>query len=220
MWNERASEATPPNRRRGPLFGVALLLCLPLSAQNILVNSGGPATGNFTADTGCNGGAAWGPAQQPSMAALADVYQTLRYGPNFTCSYPVASAGLYAVTILLLEPNKTAIGQRVFTITINGQQTAPLDLFALTGGQMIAYEVDAGWIVADSLITVSFRASVGNAVVSAIMIRGGSQPIIASTHPCSSEDTSWWLCSLQTKGWCAPVTFASALLAYRRDKLN
>ena len=83
----------------------------------ICINAGGPDT--FLSDgvsTDCfadeffSGGTVFTDATMP--------LPTLRYG-NFTYSIPT-SQGMQTVTIDFVEPNKTAIGQRAFTVTING----------------------------------------------------------------------------------------------------
>jgi hypothetical protein len=171
---------------------VFVVSALPLAAQAtfpLLINAGGPAVGNFLADQ-CLNGAVWTPANDPAMGTMTDVYQTLRYGTAMSCTIPVASNGVYSVALLMLEPNKTGPNQRVFSVTVNGQTTGPLDLFAMTGGKLIPYEVDFLMFAPERQITISFRASVGNAVVSAIIVRGGGNPgpaAIASTWAVWSE---------------------------------
>ncbi len=171
-----------------------VFLCLPLGAQTfpLLINAGGPAVvtpqGSFLADQFLNG-SVWTPANDPAMGTMPDVYQTLSYGVTMICNIPVSANGLYSVALLMLEPNKTGPGQRVFTVTINGDTKGPLDLFALTGGKLIPYEVDYLFFEVERQITITFRASVGNAVVSAIIIRGGGTPV-ATTARLSSLSPS------------------------------
>ena len=145
-----------------------LLISLPLAAQSI--NCGGPAVGTYVADQLFSGGAVWTAANDPAMGMQTGPYQTLRYGTSFSYTIPVPTPGMTAVSVLLMEPNKTGPGQRLFTITVNGHTSAPLDLFALTGGKLIPYEYDTALFVAQSQVTISFNAIVGNAVVSAIVM--------------------------------------------------
>ncbi len=126
-------------------------------------------SGSYLTDQFFSGGAVWGPSNDPAMGTQSGVYQTLRYGTSFSYTIPLASQGLTSVSVLLMEPNKTGPGQRVFTVTVNGHQSPPLDLFALTGGKLVPYEVDF-LFVAVGQVTVSLNASIGNAVVSAIVV--------------------------------------------------
>jgi hypothetical protein len=210
--SERSGEVCkvrlPSNR--GTLFGVSLLFCSTILAQAtfpLLINAGGPAIGAYTADQFFSGGTTWGPSNDPAMGMQTDAYQTLRYAPSFTYTIPVTSGGLYSVSLLMLEPNKTGAGQRVFTATVNGQQSAAIDLFALTGGQLIPYEVDFVLFEIEKQITISFRASVGNALVSAIIIRGGGQPITAFLALLASVPwMSDWFTDTSQPILCVPVT--------------
>lgn len=156
------------------LFATAICFC---NAQSI--NCGGPATGTYLADQFFAGGVSWSPVNQPSMGTQTGVYQTLRFsaqpGQPFTYTFPV-TAGVTAVSVLLMEPSKTGPGQRIFTVTINGWVSAPIDLYALTGGIFLPYEVDSPLFVASNHVTVTFTPlpqsslAPSNAVCSAITV--------------------------------------------------
>ncbi len=96
-------------------------------------------------------------------------YATLRYGRAFSYDVPLTN-GLYLVLIGFIEPDETGPGQRVFTVTVNGQASSAIDLFALTGGDNLMYGrsfvalVGAGWL------HLVFDGGSGNAVVSTISI--------------------------------------------------
>ncbi len=151
-----------------------LLWASCVSAQTIYLNAGGPAvsgimTPAYQADQYFSGGAIWNEASPgydpPGTGALA----TLRYGPVFSYDIPVHS-GFYLVTFHMSEPNKTGPGQRLFTITANGVQSDPLDVFALAGGAKIPYSLSLLTMVGNGHLRITFAASLGNAMVSAMEI--------------------------------------------------
>lgn len=154
-----------------------LTLSLALCGQT-LVNSGGPAVNGFSADFGYSGGSSWGPSNQASLgtADLPDIYRTLRYSTNnsgFSYDF-IEPVGQCDLTLHLLEPNKTGPGQRVFAVTANGNQTGPLDVFALAGGAMKPYStmVPGIWVL-DGHLRIQFTPlnGKGNAIVSGIEVR-------------------------------------------------
>lgn len=148
-----------------------LLFSLALCGQT-LINSGGPAVSGYLADFGFSGGATWGPANQASMGTLPGIYQTLRYSTsNSGFSYDlIEPVGQCDVTLDFLEPNKTAAGQRLFNVVVNGNQTGPLDVFALAGGALKPYQVILGAWVLDGHLRLQFTPlnGKGNAIVSGI----------------------------------------------------
>ena len=93
---------------------------------------------------------------------------TLRYGTSFSYTLPTR-AGMYALKLGWIDANKIAVGQRVFTVSVNGQASAPIDLYALYGnsyGEMTV-PVLATW----GRIAITFAASAGNAIISTIEAR-------------------------------------------------
>ena len=150
-----------------------LLLFAGLSfGQIIKVNAGGPAIDGYT-DSGC-GGSKWGPSNDPVMGTLTGVWQTLRYGTSFTCSYTIPN-GFYFVILGLLEPNATAAGKRVFTVSVGGYTSSPFDLYAVTGTRVpytTRMPIDPMFpaLVTNGTLSIQFKASVGNAVVSFIEV--------------------------------------------------
>lgn len=92
------------------------------AAQSLTLDAGAPGDQYYSA-----GSVAYTiPAGAPPGLA------TLRYGPSFTYAIPLAN-GSYTVALTFVEPNKTAAGQRVFTVTENGQTSPPLDVFMMAG---------------------------------------------------------------------------------------
>ncbi len=145
---------------------VLFLFALSLQAQSF--NVGGPAVDGYAADSGC-GGTVWSPANDPAMATMTGIYQTLRYAPSFSCSFSVPN-GFYLVSLALLEPNKTAVGARRFSVSVNGLVTQTLDLFALTGLRK-PWPLTVPALVTNGTIKLQLSATIGNAVLSGVSIQ-------------------------------------------------
>lgn len=147
-------------------FILALLLSGGL-ASGICINAGGPDTGDCGPDQYFTGGAVWGAAQQSGL-----VLSALRYGLSgaaFSYSIPVAP-DFYDVTLTFVEPNKNAPKQRLFTVTLNGQASDTLDVFAVAGTNT-ALRVGYIAIANTGLIRLEFKATVGNPMISRIEIK-------------------------------------------------
>lgn len=134
-----------------------------------MINSGGPAVDGFVADTGFSGGILWTHTSAGYVELGPGVWHDLRFDPAFSYTIPLVN-GSYKVLFYLMEPNKTGTGQRRFTITINGQVSPVFDLFQLAGLRQ-QYKYSMGAFVGNGVLRIDFRATVGNAVVSAIEIR-------------------------------------------------
>jgi FtsP/CotA-like multicopper oxidase with cupredoxin domain len=114
----------------------------------VKINAGGPAVAPFVADVDFTGGATINHANtinlngQPNPAPAA-VYQTARVaatagaGTTFSYTIPGFTAGSsHTVRLHFCETFWTAIGQRVFNVSINGTQVLPnFDVFKTAGGQ-------------------------------------------------------------------------------------
>ncbi len=139
------------------------------------INAGGGATNVCGADQFFAGGAAWGPDQQAGLAL-----ETLRYGVNgaaFSYNIPVAP-GAYQVKLSFVEPNKTAAGQRLFTVSVNGQQSPVLDVFSLAGGQQQVYVVNYFAMASVGFIQLDFKPVMGGATPGAKAVPVGN-PIVS-----------------------------------------
>jgi hypothetical protein len=118
----------------------------------------------YQADTFFDGGTAW---LDPTMGT--GIWGTLRYAPFFTYDIPVPN-GFYSLRFELLEPNKTGSNQRVFTISVNGTTSDTIDIFAMTGGINLHTSLNMMSQVGNGHLRITFLASLGNAVVTAIEI--------------------------------------------------
>lgn len=146
-----------------------LLLAGVASAQILSIACGSPVpVGVYAADEYFSGGTA-----RPKDTTIGTgIYQTNRYSNGTTAfSYHIPMpAGTYNIVLNLNDPTSTAAGQRVFTVTVNGNKSAPIDIFAAVGARSPysspIYIADAG----AGFIDITFQSTKGNATVSGIQI--------------------------------------------------
>ncbi len=113
------------------------------------IDAGGPATGNYTADSGFSGGSAYNAGNIPiDTSAVTDlgltpapqaVYQTERYGNFYYALGNLNPGAAYTVRLDFSENYVTAADQRLFNVAINN--TAVLtnfDIYKTAGGQFKA----------------------------------------------------------------------------------
>jgi hypothetical protein len=157
---------------------IVLLVAAAHSATVVRMACGGPggtdaANNVWTADSGTGGGAVWTVANQPALASQPIPYRSLCYsfGTSSFSRTLTVPAGNYSVTLKMLEPNKTAAGQRVFGATINGVPVlSGLDLFAMAPAALKPYDRTYQVMAPAGVIQITLTASLGNAVLSAIQI--------------------------------------------------
>jgi len=116
------------------------------------------------------------PTNAPCVTQYTDpsmMPSTVFYGYNglpFSYSIPLAD-GLYDLSLTFIEPNKTAVNQRVFMLSIPGKPDLRVDIFAAVGLKqpyMLAFtEVQ----VTGGKLNIGFQPVFGNAVISVIQIR-------------------------------------------------
>lgn len=114
----------------------------------------------------------------PCVTNYSDVTMspaTLFYGYSalpFTYTLP-APNGTCDLTLTFIEPNKTGPGQRVFTATVQGTTTPPIDIWAHAGLKKPYVMSFPGVKVTAGSITVTFQPVnpvTGNPVVSILSI--------------------------------------------------
>ena len=119
------------------------------------------------ADSQCNKP----PVYSYSDPKLPAIYPTLCFGFGVPVHYHIAMPpGLYAGSLVFVEPNKTAAGQRIETVTVNGQTSDPIDIFAMTGGadQILAFPFLA--LDAVGAVDITINEVIGAPVISAIIL--------------------------------------------------
>ena len=92
---------------------------------------------------------------------------TLRFGPRFSYSIPVAT-GQYVVRFSIVEPNATAPLRRLFKILVNNQESDVLDVFAAVGPRPSVLTIETTAISYFGKIRIDFMGIVGNAIVNQI----------------------------------------------------
>jgi len=136
---------------------LVLSLC-SLRAQIISIDCGSPTT-----DTAFVGGFAYTDASLGGPPL-----NSLRYGLRFSYRVP-APPGIYLVKLSFVEPNATAAGRRLFTVTINGQTSDTIDLFKEVGlkkEHVIQTTAVSYW----GFVKIDFAGVIGNAVVTQIQL--------------------------------------------------
>ena len=156
-----------------PLFPQQLpiqILCGSATDQYFVGTSKPPATCSLGAGISCT----YTDANLPAM------YPTLRYGLTVHYRIPV-QAGVYIGFLDFVEPNKTAAGQRLMSITVNGETSDPIDVFALAPGDDVLYRLPFLAVAQVGIIDVTITGVAGNAILSGIEIAGA--PLTAGLLP-------------------------------------
>jgi len=147
------------------------------TAGSVQIDSRGPATGSWVADTDFTDGTAVTHANTIDTSGVTNpapvgVYQTNRYG-NFSYSRPgLSPGGTYTVRLHFAEIFWTAAGKRVFNVTINGTQVLTnFDIFAAAGAANKAVvEQFTATASSSGTITLQFITVTDNAQINGIEI--------------------------------------------------
>ena len=115
-------------------------ITVPLGASTVAINSGGSGVNEFMADADFSGGTQSTPTSnvidtsEVTNPAPQAVYQSERYG-NCTYTIPGLIAGrTYKVRLHFAEIYWSSVGQRVFNVSINGNQVLTnFDIIAAAG---------------------------------------------------------------------------------------
>lgn len=138
------------------------------------INAGGKefetATDFWAADSNFSGGTVCSGAPAIANTTTPALYQTCRYG-TFTYTVPVPN-GDYDVTLKFAETIRTAAGQRLFDVTINGVKVLDeYDIFAAAGGRNRAVDRLFPVSVTGGKIVIQFTSGAADlALVNAIQI--------------------------------------------------
>ncbi len=163
-----------------------LLSIFPLSAQLPVQILCGSATDKYFVGTSqpqssCTPGVV-GETCTYTDTAMPAPYQTLRFGTVIHYRIPV-QAGVYVGFLHFVEPNKTAAGQRTFTVAIQGETSLPLDVFALAGGKDIHYAMPFLCVAQIGTCDVQLDAITGNAIISEIDLAGAPLTAFNMSNP-------------------------------------
>ena len=168
------------------LVVAALAVVSPTSAADatISINSGGAATGSFTADQYFSGGSTYTNTATINMSQIttnpppAAVFNSERYGA-MTYTIPNRTAGsTQTVTLYFAETYVTAAGQRLFNVSINGSTVlSSFDIYAAAGGQNRAIARTFNTTANSSgQVVIGFTAQTENPKVNGITVAGGGSP--------------------------------------------
>lgn len=151
------------------IFAVAwiLLWADALHGAVFTVNCGSPTDAGFSGSS-----YAWTSANQPALASQSVPLNAMRAsnGAPFTYTFSDLPFGPYWITLMLIEPNKTAAGQRTFSVSVNDSVILPsVDIFKLANGLLKPLEIILPHAYIGPL-TITFTPIVGNAVVSGIKV--------------------------------------------------
>ena len=144
------------------------------------INTGGNGAGTYVADVDFAGGSTSNTGSTVSTAGVTNpapeaVYQSQRYG-NFTYTIPgLTAGGSYTVRLHFDEYYWTQVGQRVFTVSINGAQVLTnFDIIQAAGGPLQAVvEQFTATASASGQITIQFATVKDNAEINGIQIQQG-----------------------------------------------
>ena len=190
----------------------------PASLSTLRINVGGPAQAvNGTTWSGCQTGACNGYvtggylSSSTTMPVVTGVpanmnqaiFQTRWTGGQFGAN-PVAigavafrftipvSNGSYTVRLHFAEHNKSAAGQRIFDVSIEGvKRLDRFDVFAAAGGANRAIVREFTTTVADGNVTIDFIRQLDNANVNAIEIIPVSTARVTLTGTVGAEFNSY-----------------------------
>jgi uncharacterized protein YkwD len=127
----------------------------------VRIHAGGSAVtdavGNvWSADSSYSGGNPWSTSQNIANTASPALYQSCRYGDGFSYQFNVAN-GSFNVLLKFAEVSRTAAGQRIFSVVINGTTVLTnFDIFAAAGGPLIAIDRSFPVTVTNGQITIQF----------------------------------------------------------------
>lgn len=153
------------------------------TATSVDINAGGGASGSFQADGDFSGGTTYSTTaaintSKVSNPAPQSVYQTERYG-NFTYTVPNLTPGAsYTVRLDFAELYFNSAGQRVFNVSINGQQVLTnFDIYAAAGAKDTAIaETFTATANSSGQIVIGFTSVINNAKVSGVEITPNQTP--------------------------------------------
>jgi hypothetical protein len=150
----------------------------PITTTTVVarINAGGGAytdpSGNvWAADSNYNGGYSYAPGKAVSGTTIPVIYQSQRWNDkSLTYDFNVQN-GTYTVNFKFAELYFSSVGQRVFSIAINGQIVANnFDIVAAAGGGAKAVDRSFPVNVTGGKITIQMNAAVDDPAVNAIEI--------------------------------------------------
>ena len=164
----------------------------PYSAK---INCGGGAlAGDWLADSGYSGGTAKSTTTAIGNATNAPqaVYQTRRYAPTLTYSFPAVPDGTYTIRLHFAELYYSAFGRRIFNVSIEGQtRLTNFDIYQEAGGKNRAVVRTFENVTVSGGLQIQGVASADGAQFNGIEIlsSAGARRSVAKANPVRA--TSW-----------------------------
>ena len=141
------------------------------------INCGGstyasPTTGTWQSDTSFTGGSTYSVSNPISGTSDPTLYQSERYG-SFNYSLPVNN-GNYTLNLHFAETYYWAAGQRVFNVSVNGNQVLSNFDVVAAGGPNAAVVKSFPVSVTNGTLSITFQSVVNVPILSAIqLVTGG-----------------------------------------------
>lgn len=142
------------------------------------------AQGNtWNPDSGYTGGSQWSTTNTLANTNAAALYQSVRWG-NFGYQFTVPN-GNYTVNLKFAEVSLHSIGQRIFSVAINGAAVLQnFDVVASAGGPLVALDKAFPVTVTNGAIQIGFYQGAANfPMVNAIEIVQQGTPLSATATP-------------------------------------
>ncbi len=164
----------------------------------LAIDAGGPAAGNYAADTDVSGGGVFSTSAAIDTSnvlnpAPQSVYQTARYGA-FTYTFPnLNPATTYQVSLQFAETFYTGPGQRLFNVLINGSVVLnQFDIYATAGGMNKAIEENfSATPNASGQIVVQFFGNSALAGIELTPFPATPAGLVASAESTSQINLTW-----------------------------
>ena len=172
-------------------------LALTTSTFSLRVHPGGAAYTDaqgftWSADTGYSGGTPWSTTNTVAKTNAVPLYQTVRYG-NFGYQFSVPN-GTYTVNLKFAEVSRTSVGQRVFSVTLNGQVVLPnFDIVAAAGGPLVAIDKQFTVTVTNGSVQLGFIQQADYPMVNAIEIVQQGAPLSQTALPTPTSFTTLYI---------------------------
>lgn len=160
-------------------------LVLTPSTFSLRLNAGGAgyvdAQGyNWSADSQAFGGAPWSTSKTVANTNATGLYQSVRYGA-FGYFFQIPN-GSYTVNLKFAEVSRTSVGQRVFSVALNGVVVLrDFDIVAAAGGPLVAVDKAFPVTVSQGYLQIGFlQGRADLPMVNAIEIVSQGTPLSAT----------------------------------------
>ena len=196
-------------------LAIPFLLALPLCAQTTII-AGSAADVYHSPTNVCLWNAAGAASNPPCVTQYVNAAMspsTLFYGyAGIPFSYSIpAPNGTCDVVLTFVEPNKTAPGQRVFGVSVQGATLPNIDVYAAVGLRK-PYVLTVPSVKVDSgAIAINFQPITGNATISIITIQNCTPPAPPTITgvPCKSVQPGYTTLMVQLPDKsCLPIVLA------------